>query len=160
MRFLCLHGLGTNNILHANCIPQYPITTKTYNYFDVNDARSMLQALVQLDTFISLEGPFDGVIAYSHGAGFIATYIVEKAVLNAQPPFKCAIFFSAARPVNPESLRNGELRFMDGETDGVKITMPTAHIWGDNDDTHRACHPRRKGKGCSLGSWEGNKEDT
>lgn len=115
----------------------YPSSVQTYNYCDTNDPASMLQALEQLHTFVLLEGPFDGVIAYSHGAGFAATYIIQQALMQPSTvPFKCAIFFSAARAADPVCLPTGSLRFLDAKTDGVRINIPTAHIWGSNDTLH------------------------
>ncbi|KAF2649510.1 hypothetical protein K491DRAFT_610599 [Lophiostoma macrostomum CBS 122681] len=167
MRFLCLHGLGTNSEifstqtvslryelgqshsyeflegiipapLAAELAAYYPASIKTWNYFDIASAASASQALEQLHTFIALEGPFDGVIAYSHGASFAATYIIQQATSKpfATPPFKCAIFFSAARPADPELLAKDELRFLDANTDGIKIGIPTTHVWGSNDNIH------------------------
>ena len=109
---------------------------QTYNYFDVDDTASMHRALEQLHAFIQLEGPFDAVLAYSHGAGFAATYMVQQALLDAPPPFKCAVFLSAARPVDPAALSAGSLRFLDPRADKVRIDVPTAHIWGSNDSLH------------------------
>jgi pimeloyl-ACP methyl ester carboxylesterase len=116
----------------------YPTSTKTWNYFDITSAASASQALAQLHDFIALEGPFDGVIAYSHGASFAATYIIQQATVQpfTAPPFKCAIFFSAARPADPELLARDELRFLDASTDGIKIGIPTTHVWGSNDNIH------------------------
>jgi pimeloyl-ACP methyl ester carboxylesterase len=117
--------------------PYYPSSTQTFNYADSKDPISVRQALEQLHTFIQLEGPFDGVIAYSLGAGFAATYIIQQASAPLPvSPFKCAIFFSAARPVDPGSLSGGVVRLMDPDVDGIRIHIPTAHIWGSNDTLH------------------------
>jgi pimeloyl-ACP methyl ester carboxylesterase len=117
--------------------PYYPPSTPTWNFFDTDDVASMNQALMQLDTFIELEGPFDAVIAYSHGAAFAATYIVRAALDGGRPPpFQCALFFSAAKPADPIELVQGNLRYLDPERDGIRITVPTVHVWGENDTLH------------------------
>lgn len=106
----------------------------------------MNRALDQLRTFIELEGPFDGVIAYSHGAAFAATYIIQQA--RAEPPtvpFKCAVFFSAAPPADPTALSQGVRRVLDVNTDGIKITIPTVHVWGSNDTLHPDTHEYARG---------------
>ncbi|KAF2490387.1 hypothetical protein BU16DRAFT_470549 [Lophium mytilinum] len=161
MRFLCLHGLGTNSEIfsaqtvslryemedgHAfdfveGTIPASPAPeTKSYypdadahfNYFDLDSVESMQRALKQLDDYVELEGPYDGVIAYSHGAALVATYIAA----HTRPPFKCAIFISGARPADPTVLQRGELRLLNAEQDGVLLHLPTAHIWGTNDSLY------------------------
>lgn len=53
---------------------------------------------------------------------------------NAPPVFKCAIFFSGGVLADPVALvEKGEIRWLSGERDGVKIEVPTAHVWGAND---------------------------
>ncbi|KAF2811142.1 uncharacterized protein BDZ99DRAFT_562088 [Mytilinidion resinicola] len=170
MRFLCLHGLGTNSeifsaqtvslryemeeghtfdfvegTIPASPAPEttsyYPDAAAHFNYFDLNSVSSMQLALEQLDEYVKLQGPYDGVIAYSHGAALVATYIVAQTLglgLNDDGtprahPFKCAIFISGARPADPKALQQGELRLLNAEQDGVLLRLPTAHIWGTND---------------------------
>jgi pimeloyl-ACP methyl ester carboxylesterase len=118
----------------------YPSSTRTWNYFDFTSTKSIRRALDQLHAFVSLEGPFDGVIAYSHGAAFAATYMIEQAQHGALP-FKCAVYFSAGRPADTSLFTEGKLRFLDPSVDSVRIDIPTAHIWGANDTVH-------------PGSWE------
>jgi pimeloyl-ACP methyl ester carboxylesterase len=112
----------------------YPSSTRTWNYFD-HTTESKRRALDQLHAFISIEGPFDGVIAYSAGAAFAATYMIQQAQHGASP-FRCAVFFSSGRPLDTCRLAEGELRFLDPSVDRVRIDIPTAHIWGANDTVH------------------------
>lgn len=95
----------------------------------------MRTALAQLATYIALEGPYDGVLAYSHGAAFAATYIIQQAQLHPTlpPPFKCALFLSGGIPLDPLPLDRDEIRRLEPETDGKPLKLPTAHIWGSND---------------------------
>ena len=115
--------------------PYYPDTDTYFNYFDLQSTTSMRAALAQLATYIALEGPYDGVLAYCHGAAFAATYIIQQAQLHpmSPPPFKCAIFISGGIPVDPFALDEGKIRLLDPAKDGKQLKLPTAHIWGAND---------------------------
>lgn len=79
------------------------------------------------------QGPFDGLMGFSEGGGVAAFLLIE----DARRPFgnfKCAIFFSAAAPFDPDALREGQVRVADVATDGVLINVPTAHMWSAVDD--------------------------
>ena len=80
----------------------------------------------------------DDVLAYSHGAGLAATYIIQQAQLHSTlpPPFKCAIFLSGGFPVDPLALDRDEVRPLEPAKDGKLLKLPTAHIWGSNDDLY------------------------
>lgn len=95
----------------------------------------MNTALAQLAGYIALEGPYDGVLAYSHGASLAATYIVQQAQLHPTSPlpFKCAIFLSGGIPADPSALDRNELRLLNPMRDGKPLMLPTAHVWGAND---------------------------
>jgi dienelactone hydrolase len=113
----------------------YPSSAQAWNYFDLTSWGSIHQALDQLHTYISLEGPFDGVFGFSHGAAFAATYIMEQTQMGLSP-FNCAVFFSAGRPADPSGLVTGDFKFLDSEVDIIRIAIPTAHIWGANDNLY------------------------
>ena len=94
-----------------------------------------MKALNDLEAFIAAEGPFDGVLAFSQGATLATTYIVRQARRDpATVPFKCAIFFSGGIPCDPSLLERGEVRELDFATDGEVIRIPTANIWGRQDE--------------------------
>lgn len=105
-------------------------------YFDSSSTSSYILALDQLDAYVAAEGPFDGVLAFSQGAGLAAMHIVRKAIqapLQA-PPFKCAILVSCNGVYDPVAwLVHGEVRALDPEVDGQLIKIPTVHIWGKQD---------------------------
>ena len=99
---------------------------------------SCRKALDDLDAYITEEGPFDAVLAFSQGAALAATFIIRK--FNQDPKqqhinsvFKCAIFISGGIPRDPAALLYDEMRSLDYPTDGEVIPVPTAHIWGSND---------------------------
>jgi predicted esterase len=96
----------------------------------------MATAISQLEAYLAVEGPFDGVIGYSQGASLAATYLIRFSQLppSAPLPFKCAIFFSGGRPFDPRALGKGNLVLIDPEQQVTPLlSLPTASIWGRND---------------------------
>ena len=105
-------------------------------YYDFFDASSIRTAVDDLDEYIAVEGPFDGVLAFSMGAALASTLMIRKALenpLDSNPVFKCAIFVSGAQPFDYGALTRGEIRLIDESTDGVVINVPTANIWSSTD---------------------------
>ncbi len=96
----------------------------------------MQTALSQLATYVTMEGPFDGVLAYSHGATLAAMFLVQhtKKHPSSPLPFRCAIFISGGVPADPIALEKGEISFLHHERNGQLLNLPTAHIWGRNDN--------------------------
>ncbi|KAK0667280.1 serine hydrolase FSH [Cercophora samala] len=164
MRFLCLHGLGTNSqifetqtaairydladkhsydfvegTIPCKMAPEFETvaspTDKFFCYADLDDLETCLTALAQLDTYIQEEGPFDGLMAFSQGATIAATYIADKFRKNEPSPFKFAVFFSAGGVFDVDRLRKGEVSPLTPDKVGELIRIPTAHIWGVNDAT-------------------------
>ncbi|KAI2783794.1 serine hydrolase FSH [Daldinia loculata] len=167
MRFLCLHGSGTNSqifetqtaalryelgdhhtyefvegTLPSTVAPEFDgmVSSKDefFSYIDLNNKESYISILKDLDNYISEEGPFDAILAFSQGAMIAATYIVWKARQNPKqqrmtPTFKCAIFLSAWDAYDPDLLLQGILRPLTPLTDKEAIRIPTAHIWGLGD---------------------------
>jgi hypothetical protein len=77
-------------------------------------------------------------MAFSSGASLAATLLIGKQQTHTKGklclPFKCAIFFSGAIPVDPiPLLQRSEIRRLDPKADKEIIKIPTAHIWGAND---------------------------
>ncbi|KAF2190023.1 hypothetical protein K469DRAFT_722959 [Zopfia rhizophila CBS 207.26] len=166
MRFLCLHGLGTNMALRyemgdehtfdfvegtipAPIAPDMKAYTghndTCYVYYNSDDIPSIGSALSNLHSYLLSEGPYDGVLAYSHGASLAATYITQQTTLNAPLPFKCAIFLSGNLPADPVALERGQVRPLDPVQDEVRLKLPTAHIWGVNDDLYPGTSERLSG---------------
>ncbi|KAF3911013.1 hypothetical protein AA313_de0202319 [Arthrobotrys entomopaga] len=91
-----------------------------------------------LKAYIEEEGPFDGIIAFSHGASLASSLLLAEGHPNGNSRnkladrFKCAIFIAAGAPIDSEALRNNKLELL---TKGSKsrIYIPTAHIWAAND---------------------------
>ncbi|KAB8300443.1 hypothetical protein EYC80_000615 [Monilinia laxa] len=111
-----------------------------FQYFDLSSPASYLQAVEQLDSFITTEGPFDGILAFSQGATIAGTLLARQyqnvndgVIAPNSPPFKCAIFFSGIQPVDWEELATGEVRILDAGVDGDLLKLPTVHVWGRQD---------------------------
>ncbi|KAL9609134.1 MAG: hypothetical protein Q9167_006078 [Letrouitia subvulpina] len=113
----------------------YPPTDQYYQFYDPYSAASMHDALSQLCTYISIEGPFDGVIGFSQGASLAATFLIQQSQDHplAPLPFKCAIFLSGGKPLDPKALERGEIVLIDPTKTGPLLHLPTANIWGRND---------------------------
>ncbi|KAL8724485.1 MAG: hypothetical protein Q9166_007919 [cf. Caloplaca sp. 2 TL-2023] len=110
-------------------------TTKTFTYIDKESPENALEVLADLRTQIASEGPYDGVLAFSEGAALAAMALIQGTTHspNEVPHFRVAIFFSGGIPACPAALECGEARLLDPAVDGIKISIPTAHIWGKND---------------------------
>lgn len=108
-----------------------------FSWFDETSPENCRQALDDLETYIASEGPFDAVMAFSQGATLAATLMVRRSKQDAEsltdPSFKCAIFMSGGVPGDPAALEQDKVRTLDHVTDGEVIRVPTAHVWGAND---------------------------
>ncbi|KAI4270303.1 MAG: hypothetical protein LQ337_006759 [Flavoplaca oasis] len=113
----------------------YPATDEYFQYYDANSALSVALALAQLEKYIEIEGPFDGVLGFSQGASLAAAYLVHLSRdFPSRPlPFRCAVFFCGGPPFDPQAVEQNELRLMDAEETGPILELPTAHMWARND---------------------------
>jgi hypothetical protein len=112
-----------------------------FRYAEDNDLSTALELYANIEDLIGSEGPFDGLIAFSEGAGVGASLLAyqEKMVAAGQSSpftFTCGIFFSAAPPVDVQGMQRGELRHLSGAEDGRCIKVPTAHVWDPDDAVH------------------------
>lgn len=69
-------------------------------------------------------------MGFSEG-GTVAAFMLTEDKRRPFGDFKCAIFFSAGPPPDPDAVRSGIIRHVDPVTDGVVLEIPTAHIWSD-----------------------------
>ncbi|KAF2448052.1 hypothetical protein P171DRAFT_354226, partial [Karstenula rhodostoma CBS 690.94] len=100
-------------------------------------------ALHQLDAFITSHGPFDGVVAFSHGAQLTAMYMVHKKFEGAliESPFKCAIFFSLLGVYDPrEWFTKALVQKLDITDNGSAIDIPSLVVWGNKDPWKQEAH--------------------
>ncbi|KUJ07890.1 DUF341 domain protein [Mollisia scopiformis] len=114
-------------------------------YYDIGEgvASSLATALEQLKAYLAAEGPFDGVLGFSQGAGLAAMFLVQRYYEDplATPPFKLAIFFSPVSVYDPVAYqKSGEVKILDGPVDQkYVIRIPTAIIYGEEDSRRHEC---------------------
>ncbi|KAH9905926.1 hypothetical protein F4778DRAFT_684058 [Xylariomycetidae sp. FL2044] len=159
MRFLCLHGRGTNAkifekqtsrirealgrehefVFINGAVPSSPAagfeTGSDPPHFqwvssDWNQRHELYQGLVE---FIVSEGPFDGLMAFSEGASVAAQLLIEDA-RHRFGHFRCAILFSAPLPSDAELVSRGII--VEAATAGILVDIPTAHIWSEKGDIY------------------------
>jgi hypothetical protein len=102
------------------------------------DLNTALDLYNQLEDFVRIEGPFQGVIGFSEGAGVGASLLAYQearrgAGLESPFAFSCGIFFCGAPPVDVTAMQRGVLQPVRGRG---SIKSPTAHIWDPNDAVH------------------------
>lgn len=118
-----------------------------FDYFDASSVTSYVSAVQQLNDYIAAEGPFDGVLAFSQGAGLAAMYLVHKTLQQPKEhmPFKVAILLSCVAVYDPVAwLEQGQVRILNPDTDGQLIRIPTAHVWGQEDGLRLEAETIRK----------------
>ncbi|KAI0837071.1 serine hydrolase FSH [Hypoxylon sp. FL0890] len=154
MRWLCLHGRGTSSqifemqtarirealgrehefVFVNGTVPTDPdigaeaIADEFFGYVthNIEQDQDLCDSMIE---FVEGQGPFDGIMGFSEGGTVGAMMLVEDARHGSFGGFKCAVFFSAAPPFDPDLIRSGVLKYVDPATDGVLLTIPTAHIW-------------------------------
>jgi len=167
MKFLCLHGKGTNSkifefqtaAIRHELGPEHrydflegsvpcaaapgisslsPETDEFFEYCDTNSFASCSQMVRDLETYVATEGPFDAVMGFSIGATIAAGLMLHQLKAEAQngaaPTFKCAIFFSGDIPLDLCSWERGQLQKIQHGAYHELLSVPTAHIWGSNDE--------------------------
>ncbi|KAJ2971515.1 hypothetical protein NUW58_g9396 [Xylaria curta] len=116
-------------------------------YLEGDSVESAIKALQDLERLVDEEGPFDGVMAFSQAAAMAATFILRSQRKDPEkhgprPVFRCAVFFCGGVPVDPSDLQDhGTIRPLNVEKDGEVIHIPTAHIWGHDDQLYPTFGP-------------------
>ena len=99
--------------------------------FHPDDDRSVIDAYNLIYETIEEDGPFDGVLGFSHGAtlafGFLAHH--ARKFTYDPPPFRCAIFLNSLPPFRIDQDENF---VFDDEMQGL-IKIPTVHVVGKRD---------------------------
>ena len=85
-------------------------------------------------------------MAFSQGAGLAASLLVRKMQQDPvrqrlYPLFRCGVFFSGGVPEDPAGISRKERRLLSYKHDGEVIDIPTAHIWGENDQLYPSFGP-------------------
>ncbi|KAL4914901.1 serine hydrolase FSH [Aspergillus aurantiobrunneus] len=162
MRFLCLHGIGTNaRILQQQTAairydlgprhtydfvegtlawaPDPNLETmlgdeKTFSYCDPADAASWLKALELLEQYVAAEGPYDGVLGFSLGANIAMLWMIHRQQHRPHEPLpsRVGVFFS-----NTFGLIDLDALRQGQVRYAEKLSecldLPTAHVWGAKD---------------------------
>lgn len=76
-----------------------------YSYLDDHSPAELVEVLGNLNTFIEYNGPFDGILGFSHGGAIAASYILDRQMRQPRlpPQFSFAIFISPAGPFSPNT---------------------------------------------------------
>jgi hypothetical protein len=108
-----------------------------YAYYHPTSAHSYLRALDALENYVQAEGPFDGVLGFSQGAGMALMYLIRHAHLYPERPlpFKVAVLLSRIGVYNPARwLETGEAVMLETLPLGIdRLAIPVAAVWGEND---------------------------
>ncbi|KAG8158314.1 hypothetical protein KVR01_012075 [Diaporthe batatas] len=104
--------------------------SRFYAFYNPEDLPTLDKAIVELEEYLTAEGPFDAVLGFSAGAVLAALCMAVKSLRGEEIPVKCVIFVASAS-CNIEKTYLG----LDQGADSINIPIPTAHIWGANDTT-------------------------
>ena len=101
---------------------------------------SFRKAQDDLSRYITVEGAFDGVIAFSQGTSLASAFILEQQLRSSDgesgvkdQPFRCAVFISGRLPYLDVSEEPYHVVHSGGTVLNSVIGIPTVHIWGTND---------------------------
>ena len=126
--------------------------SECFAYYEPHHPGSFQKALRDLEQYVESEGPFDGVIAFSHGTSLISAFLLRPTIVpsdnrvrGSTTPFQCAIFICGRVPFLDTGIQPP---CQGGEQESL-IDIPTAHIWGVNDIIEpgqgaalkKLCHP-------------------
>lgn len=118
-------------------------TNQHFAYYDIASPSSFIAALDNLEGYIKTEGPFDGVIAYSQGAGLAAMLLIRSQYLHPGDAclFRCAILFSPIRIYDPVAyLERGEIRVLEQlGPRTAPLPIPVVIIYGEADERKDEC---------------------
>ncbi|RYP57266.1 hypothetical protein DL769_009592 [Monosporascus sp. CRB-8-3] len=159
MKFLCLHGNGSNSIVMQQQTAglrhelegehEYEFVEATaagpmaedvaslatsdqsfFYYWDPADYKGLHMSIEQLDTYIHAEGPFDVIMGFSAGSLLAAMYIL--GLQNGTAWQGGRLPFKCAIFVCTAGI--GATAKSLGLNHGTeRIKLPTVHIWGSKD---------------------------
>jgi hypothetical protein len=90
--------------------------------------------LDQLDAYIKRDGGFDGILAFSQGAGLAIQYLARRKV-EGMRTLKCALLFAPTGVGDVFAwAESKQKRLLKQLPHGEKIDVPTALIWGARDE--------------------------
>ncbi|KAF2741962.1 hypothetical protein M011DRAFT_299442 [Sporormia fimetaria CBS 119925] len=164
MKFLCLHGIGTNSKIFKMQLasilaemgddieldfvegsiewPMAPdlasISDPDVSHFAYHDntPESALRAVEELEDYIDTEGPFDGAIAFSQGAGLVLMFLRHYFHAHSNLPLPMLLLFSPAGGYDPVAWSDrGEVTKLT-PSGASPFRSSAAVIWGvlDSDE--------------------------
>lgn len=106
-----------------------------------DDDSSLREAYDILYQIIDEEGPFDGILGFSHGGTLASGFLIHHAKMYPREPplFRCAIFVNSLPPFRMDP---GQNPVIDTDLDGY-INIPTVSVGGSEDwllEYSRALH--------------------
>lgn len=94
-----------------------------------DDPHTWNTALDDLDRYLNLEGPFDGVIGVSQGAALVATFLASGILGRTQRrSLKVAILFSSEIVVDPIALPYGVVQTLKQSHNQELVNLASAHF--------------------------------
>lgn len=116
----------------------FPSNDQYFAFFDPNDPQSVSRAMDNLSIYVHENGPFPIIGCSSIATSLGASLILRHAQENPEQPalFDGAIFFNGYSPLSLAIAGNSELSFLDPQNHSAFINIPTANIWGTNDERH------------------------
>ncbi|KAJ5758193.1 uncharacterized protein N7511_006887 [Penicillium nucicola] len=115
---------------------------ETFAICDPQSASSCIEAMENIERYITAEGPFDGIMGFSQGTSIALGWLIQRrreaSGKEPQPlPFKVGVFFSNPWGVyDGAALADGRLEYLDRSAFENLLDFPTAHIWGSADRDH------------------------
>ena len=99
---------------------------------------SVQEAYQLLYDVLSEDGPFDGMLGFSHGATLAMMFLTQHSLTNIlEPPWSmvgCAVFIAGPSPFDVDGRR---LKGKVGEEVGARLLgIPTVHVVGMKDDLY------------------------
>ncbi|KAI8316688.1 D-xylose 1-dehydrogenase [Colletotrichum sp. SAR11_59] len=86
-----------------------------FAYYDTDKYASIIQAVDDLEEYVTSEGPFDGVLAFSQGAALAAMLIARDTFPS---PFAFAVFICGGPPFSEKELKEtNTLRYYENDLD-------------------------------------------
>lgn len=123
--------------------PYYSYYKFPRSFSDIDDS-DVLEAYDQLYSAIEEEGPFDGILGFSHGGTLASGFLIQhaKRFPHDPPLVRCAIFINSLPP-----FRMNEKPVIDMGLEGY-LSLPTVNIAGAQDSLleyswalHQLCPP-------------------
>lgn len=106
------------------------------SYFD-GSAESAAAAITNLSHYLVDNGPFHVVIGFSLGAALTASLLLRPGLDDdVMWQIKSALFICGTLPCDWNQLQRGKLDFLEADSVGRVIQIPTVHAWSVQDVEH------------------------